>query len=66
MPVQVRLTVPPIRTSIVSVPSGVADVALAMKGALDDLSQSVAQTQHTIARLATMAGRFQVSERAVV
>ncbi|MGL4755265.1 MAG: methyl-accepting chemotaxis protein [Aeromonadaceae bacterium] len=46
--------------------SGVADVALAMKGALDDLSQSVAQTQHTIARLATMAGRFQVSERAVV
>ncbi|MFC3913751.1 methyl-accepting chemotaxis protein [Pseudaeromonas sharmana] len=46
--------------------SGVADVALAMKGALDDLNQSVGQTQHTIARLATMAGRFQVSERATI
>ena len=37
-----------------------------MKGALDDLNQSVGQTQHTIARLATMAGRFQVSERATI
>ncbi|GAB3214925.1 methyl-accepting chemotaxis protein [Pseudaeromonas pectinilytica] len=46
--------------------AGVADVAGAMKMALDDLSQSVAQTHHTIARLSLMAGRFQVSQRSAV
>jgi methyl-accepting chemotaxis protein len=45
--------------------AGVADVAGAMKMALDDLSQSVAQTHHTIARLSLMAGRFQVSQRSL-
>ena len=43
-----------------------ADVAGAMKMALDDLSQSVAQTHNTIARLSLMAGRFQVSQRSAV
>ena len=42
--------------------SGVAEVAEAMRAALDELSQSVTQTHHTIARLNQMAGRFQVSQ----
>ncbi len=42
--------------------SGVAEVAEAMRAALDELSLSVTQTHHTIARLNQMAGRFQVSQ----
>ena len=44
--------------------SGVAEVAEAMRTALDELSLSVTQTHHTIARLNQMAGRFQVSQSA--
>lgn len=44
--------------------SGVAEVAEAMRAALDELSLSVTQTHHTIARLNQMAGRFQVSQSA--
>ena len=43
---------------------GVQALAEAMRTALDELSLSVTQTHHTIARLNQMAGRFQVSQSA--